>query len=443
MSRYSEGSIALLVNEASRRGLPVPDCLSPYLETATGTAAEILAASDAERYDWSVHARPSQLAPPGEWRHCLIMAGRGWGKSRAGAEWVRAKVEAGEARRVALAAPTAADAREVMVEGHSGLLSVSPPWFRPHYEPSRRRLTWPNGAIATTYSADEPDRLRGPNHDLAWCDEVATWRFPESFDQLLLGLRLGDDPRCLVTTTPKPVRLIRELIALSTTVVIRGTTYENRANLAPAFFEQIIRKYEGTRLGRQELNAELLEDNPFALWQRDRIEALRVAGAPPLSRIVVGVDPQAGEGEDAAETGIVVAGRAENGHGYVLDDRTISASPLVWANAAIAAYHTHRADRIIAEANQGGAMVESTLRTVERGAPVRLVHASRGKQVRAEPISALYEQGRVHHVGTFSELEDQLCEWVPGETSPDRLDALVWALTELFPERRLTGLPIE
>ena len=236
------------------------------------------------------------------------------------------------------------------------------------------------------------------------------------------------------------MKFIRELLSLSTTVVTRGTTYENRANLAPAFLDAIVRRYEGTRLGRQELNAELLEDNPAALWQRAKIEELRVTRHPALVRVVVGIDPQVGDGEDGAETGIVVAGLGTDGHGYVLDDRSLRASPLAWATAAVTAYHAHQADRIVAEANQGGAMVESTIRTAERSAPVKLVHASRGKQTRAEPISALYEQGRCHHVGTFPQLEDSMCEWVPGDASPDRMDALVWALTELIPQRRVMSV---
>ncbi len=341
--------------------------------------------------------------------------------------------------RVALVAPTAADARDVMVEGESGILACSPPSFRPNYEPSKRRLTWPNGAMATTYSADEPDRLRGPQHDLAWADELAAWKQPDTWDMLQFGLRLGKDPRCIVTTTPRPVRLVRELMQSATTAITRGTTYENRDNLAPAFFERIVAKYEGTRLGRQELNAELLEDNPFALWQRNQIDALRVATHPSLTRIVVGVDPQAGDGENAAETGIVVAGIGDDGHGYVLADRTVRASPDAWARAAVNAYQEWKADRIVAEVNQGGAMVEHTLRTVQRNIPYTGVRASRGKQVRAEPVAALYEQGRVHHVGAFPDLEDQLVNWVPGaEDSPDRLDALVWAITELG----LTRIPL-
>ena len=243
----------------------------------------------------------------------LLLAGRGFGKTRTGAELVRARVAARSARRIALVAPTAADARDVMVEGESGILAISPPWDRPRYEPSKRRLTWPNGAVATLYSADEPERLRGPQHDAAWCDELASWRYPEAWDMLMFGLRLGTDPRVVVTTTPRPTKLIRELLADPTVVVTRGTTYENRANLAPDFLEQIVRKYEGTRLGRQELEAEILDDVPGALWSRGVIEAARADSAPHFVRVVVAIDPAATSGEGADETGIIVAGKDEAG----------------------------------------------------------------------------------------------------------------------------------
>ncbi len=381
-----------------------------------------------------MQARPAQLPPPGDWRVWLVLAGRGWGKSRTGAEWVRAQVNNRICGRLAAVAPTAADARDVMTEGESGILAVcSHDQDRPHYEPSKRRITWPSGALVTLYSADEPDRLRGPQHDGAWCDELAVWRRPEAWDMLMLGLRLGRDPRCVVTTTPKPVKHIKELIKAPTTVITGGSTYENIDNLAPAFIEQIIKRYEGTTLGLQELYAKLLEDNPAALWRRaEMIEAHRVTSYPALVRVLVGVDPEATSGEDSSETGIVVAGRGSDGHAYVLDDRTVRASPQKWAEAAAAAYHIHKGDRIIAEVNNGGEMVSSTLRTVDKSLPIKTIHASRGKQTRAEPIAALYEQGRVHHVGTFAELESQMCQWVPGDPSPDRLDALVWALTELM-----------
>lgn len=384
------------------------------------------------RYDWRSQARAKQWPPDGSWHVWLVLAGRGFGKTRTGAEWVRMMVEQGQARRVALVGPTAADVRDVMVEGESGLLAVCPPWDRPVYEPSKRRLTWGNGAVATTFSADEPDRLRGPQHDLAWCDELASWRHPEAWDMLLFGLRLGRDPRVVVTTTPRPTKLIKQLVDDKGVVVVRGSTFENEANMAPTFFEQIRRRYEGTRLGLQELEAQILDDVPGALWTRTVLEETRVTTTPDLVRIVVGVDPAASDGEGAAETGIIVVGLGRDGHGYVLDDLSIRASPAGWAAQVIAGYHKFQADRIVAEVNQGGDMVEHTIRMVDAGAAVRQVRASRGKAVRAEPIAALYEQGRMHHLGVFADLEEQLCGWTPGEKSPDRCDALVWAATELM-----------
>src|SRR6516165_2657641 len=267
--------------------------------------------ANAFEYDWRYRARPEQLPPAGSWRVWLLVAGRGFGKTRCGAEWVRAEVKAGR-RRIALVGPTAADARNVMVEGSSGILAISPVPERPLYEPSKRRLTWPNGAIATTYSADEPERLRGPQHDAAWCDELGAWRYPEAWDMLMFGMRLGADPRTVVTTTPRPAKLIRDLVRDPICAVTRGSSHENRANLAPAFFDQIIRKYEGTRLGRQELQAELLEDTPGALWSHGLIEASRLRSAPEMTRVVVAIDPAVTSGEGADETGIVVAGKDQN-----------------------------------------------------------------------------------------------------------------------------------
>ncbi len=362
----------------------------------------------------------------------LLLAGRGFGKSRTGAEWVREQVESGRSRRIALVAPTAADVRDVMIEGESGLLAICPPWNMPVYESSKRRLTWPNGAIATTYSAEEPDRLRGPQHDAAWCDEVAAWRYPETWDMLMFGLRLGVDPRCVVTTTPKPIPIIRNLLKNPTTAITRGSTYENRANLAEAFFEQIVAQYEGTRLGRQELYAEVLDDVEGALWTRALIDQHRVKVAPELKRIVVAIDPAITASDDSDETGIVVAGLGVDNHGYALDDLSLRASPDGWARRAVEAYHARKADRIVAEVNQGGDMVEYTIRTVDPRASIKKVHAARGKQTRAEPIVALYEQGRIHHVGVLPQLEEQMCNWVPGMDSPDRMDAAVWAFTELM-----------
>jgi phage terminase large subunit-like protein len=381
-------------------------------------------------YDWPTIARPDQLAPPGDWRTWLVKAGRGWGKTRVGAEWVRGAKEL--VGRIALVAPTAADARDVMVEGESGILAISPASDRPVYEPSKRRLTWANGAIATTYSADEPDRLRGPQHDAAWADEVAAWRYPQTWDMLMFGLRLGSDPRVVATTTPKMVPLMRAIGGDPTTVVTRGRTYDNAANLAPAFLAAIVRKYEGTRLGRQELEGEDLDDNPGALWQRAVIDELRVSTHPDLARVVVAIDPAATSSEDSDETGMTVEGLGANGHGYLLEDISIKGSPAAWGKAAVEAYHRHGADLIVAEANNGGEMISHVIHTIDRNIKVRLVHASRGKATRAEPIAALYEQGRYHHVGSFPLLEDQMCQWQPGMPSPDRMDAHVWAGTELM-----------
>jgi len=391
-------------------------------------------------YLWPIWARPDQLTPSGDWRFWLLLAGRGFGKTRTGAEWVRDEVQSQGARRLALIGPTAADVRDVMIEGESGILATSPPWFRPLYEPSKRRLTWPNGAIATAFSADEPERFRGPQHDRAWGDELGAWRHDEAFDQLQLGLRLrdafGGPPRMLITTTPRPTRHIKTLLKDKSGRVhlTRGSTFANRANLAADYLAEVIRRYEGTRLGRQELYAELLDDAPGALWQRDQIDADRVVIAPELARIVVAIDPAVSAAEESDETGIIVAGLGEDGHGYVLSDLTMKDSPDAWARVAIKAYKATRADRVVAEVNNGGDLVEATLRTVDKNVSYQAVRASRGKRTRAEPVAALYEQHRVHHVGALPHLEDQLCTWEAGGKlrSPDRLDALVWALTELM-----------
>lgn len=404
-----------------------------------GASAQLALASLTDReaielaYHWPSQARPSQLAPGGDWRTWLVLAGRGFGKTRTGAEWIRDRIESGRCHRLAVVAPTAADARDVAVEGESGILAICHPDRRPVYEPSKRRLTWPTGAMATLYSADEPDRLRGPQHDGAWCDELAAWRYgQEAWDMLMMGLRLGADPRAVVTTTPRPTKQIKALLADPTTHVTRGSTYDNRANLPAAFLAQILSRYEGTRLGRQELHAEILEDVEGALWTHALIDSHRVSEAPELRRIVVAIDPAVTATEGSDETGIVVAGVGADGHGYVLADASGRYTPLMWARKALTLYELHRADRIVAETNNGGDLVEINLRTVQQQVPLKRVHASRGKVTRAEPIAALYEQGRVHHVGILGQLEDQLTSWVPGNGSPDRLDALVWALSDLM-----------
>lgn len=341
-----------------------------------------------------------------------------------------------------------------MVEGQSGILEICPPWNRPTYEPSKRRLTWPNGARAITYSADEPARLRGPQHDAAWCDELATWRYPEAWDQLQFGLRLPPDPRAIITTTPRPIPLIRELLSdTANTVTSRMTSYENRDNLAPAFFAAIVKKYEGTRLGRQELLGELLGDVPGALWTRDLVDRARIelGLVPTLTRVVVAIDPSVSNNQSSDECGLIVAGRDAVGQGYLLQDASGLLSPGQWAKRAVDLYHYWRADRVVAEVNNGGDLVENALRAVPGGSSIayRAVHASRGKETRAEPAAALYEQNRVFHVripdtvpipyrervgDDWDLLEDQMTQWVPGKgmKSPDRMDAAVWALTDLI-----------
>jgi phage terminase large subunit-like protein len=420
------------LNAASLASLP-ETARAAFLKSLTAKEAAFLAEH------WLFWARADQLPPDSDWTTWLVLGGRGAGKTRAGAEWVRAQVETKRAGRIALIGETYADAREVMVDGPSGLMAVSGATARPKYEASRKRLIWPNGAVAQLFSATEPESLRGPQFDAAWADELAKWRYAEAaWDMLQFGLRLGERPRQVVTTTPRPVPLVKRLLKDTTTAVTKASTYANRANLADAFFRSVIGRYEGTRLGRQELDAELIEDNPHALWNRALLEETRVAALPELARIVVAVDPPVTSGPGSDECGIVVAGCDARGHGIVLDDRSLpSVSPLAWANRTAKAYRDHGADRIVAEANQGGDLVSTVIRQVMPEAPVKLVRASRGKFTRAEPVAALYEQGRVHHVGHFAKLEDQMCDYVPGESrkSPDRMDALVWALTELM----LTG----
>lgn len=393
---------------------------------------------------WPVWARADQLPPRGPWRTWLILAGRGWGKSRTGAEFVRAEVKSGRAGRIALVARTAADVRDVIVEGESGILAISPKGERPTWEPSRRRLTWPNGAQATTYSAEEPDQLRGPQHDLAWTDELAAWRYPDAWDQLRFGLRLGDHPRVCVTTTPRPTKIIRDLMASPDTVVTRGRTRDNVANLAPGVVAELERRYAGSRLGRQELDGEVLDDSAGALFRWAWIDTARAAKAPDLRRVVVAVDPATTSHDESDETGIVVAGIGYDGRGYVLADESGRYRPEEWARRVASAYATHRADAVIAEGNQGGEMVASVLRSAGgAGMPVRIVHAKRGKATRAEPVAVLYEQGRVSHVGSLARLEDQLTTWDPATASgsPDRLDALVYAVTELMGAAPSTATP--
>jgi phage terminase large subunit-like protein len=398
--------------------------------------------------DFVALAHPHQLPPAAAatgapWTTWLVLGGRGAGKTRLGAEWVRAQVEATppyaahRCRRIALVGETAHDVREVMIEGPAGLLRTAPRAARPTWWPSRRLLEWPNGAVAEAYSAEDPDSLRGPQFDAAWCDELAKWRNAQAtFDMLQFGLRLGPWPRQLITTTPRPSALIKRLVADPRTAVTRAGTQANAAYLSPAFLAEVLARYAGTRLGRQEIDGEIIEDRPDALWTRAMIEAARVASAPPLWRVVVGIDPPASAREDAA-CGIVAAGASEDGTIYVLEDATVAgAQPAAWAARAIALYQRREADCLVAEVNQGGDMVKAVLRNIDEAVPVRTVHATRGKFTRAEPVAALYAQGRAKHVGApKAALEDELCDFgfdgLSGGRSPDRVDALVWAVTEL------------
>lgn len=395
-------------------------------------------------FDWEgTWARADQREPPGEWRTWLLRSGRGAGKTRTGAEWVRRKVETGRYGRLALVAATAADCRDVVVEGESGLLATAHPRFRPKYIGSKRKVEWPNGATAHLYSAEEPDRLRGPQHDAAWCDELAAWRHPEAWDMLQLGLRLGTDPRCVVTTTPRPTLLVRKIAGNPTTVSTVASTYANLAFLASQFIDEVVNIYAGTHLGRQEIFGEIIEDIIGALWTRALIEDGRVTHAPDLERIVVAIDPAVTSGEDSDETGIVVLGiDGQNPkEGYVLEDLSGRHTPQEWAALAVGAYHRFEADRIVAETNNGGDLVEAVIRTIDPTVSYMKVHASRGKWVRAEPVSALYEKGRMHHVGIFGPLEDQMCNFTADMDrasfgSPDRVDALVWAAHATLVGRR-------
>jgi phage terminase large subunit-like protein len=390
---------------------------------------------------WSFWARDEQLPPPDPWRIWLFLGGRGAGKTRAGAEWIAGGVCHGRMRRIGLVGATFADARSVMIEGESGLLGVSP---SAAFEPSNRRVLWPTGAVATVVSAEEPDGVRGHQFDAVWADEFCKWAEPQAaLDMVLMALRLGKDPRMAITTTPRNIKALRDLMNAPDVALTRSTTRANTANLAPTFLAGLELRFGGTRLGRQELEAELIEDNDAALWRRDWIERTRVREAPQLTRVVVAVDPPASIAGD--ECGIVVAGLGEDGAAgaasaaYVLADCSVGGvSPAAWASRVADAYEHHKADAIVAEANQGGDMVKQVLLDALPNAAVKLVHATRDKRTRAAPAAALYEQGRVSHVGAFPELEDQMCSYDGEGRSPDRMDALVWALADLFPRRRAT-----
>ncbi len=395
--------------------------------------------------DWKFRARPSQLAPAGDWSVWLILAGRGFGKTRTGAEWVNAQALAHPGCRMSLIGATMADALGVMVEGESGIMGSALAGFRPVYRAARRQLVWPNGSKATLFSAVEADRLRGPQFHFAWCDEIAAWARPQLvWDNLRLGLRLGDRPQVVVTTTPRPTAFVRMLMNADGTHLTRGSTFDNRINLPPPFVREMAATYGGTSLGRQELDGEFLEAIEGALWSRDGLDRCRRPLGGELRRIVVGVDPPAGSGT----CGIVVAGQDHEGEAWVLADASVAdTGPDRWAAAVRSAVDRSSADLVIVETNNGGTMVEQVLRAGGQHLPLKSVKASVGKVARAEPVAALYARGLVHHVAPFRELEDQMCGFIQGGgyvgpgASPDRADALVWALTELMlrPETQRPG----
>jgi predicted phage terminase large subunit-like protein len=394
-------------------------------------------------YRWESWRRPQQAPPTGDWTGWLIDAGRGWGKTRTGAETVRHWVEKEGVKRIGIVSETAADNRDIVVEGESGLMNICPPWSMPTYEPSKRRLTWPNGAIATFYDATEPKQLRGPQHEKIWFDELAKYRYAEQvFDMAMFGLRLGAKPQWIATTTPLPTPFFKALLKRPDVVITKGKTIENLANLSPTFRKTVVERYKGTRLGRQELDAELIDDVIGALWSRRTIEDCRVSVIPTLKRVVVGVDPATTSRKTSNEHGIITVGIGTDNHGYVLDDVSDIMTPDQMARRAVGCYTRHKADAIVVETNNGGDFIPSLIKTINPNANVIDVRAARGKVVRAEPISALYDQGRVHHVGTFPALEDQMTQFTrevaasrdAETTSPDRVDALVWALTDLFPD---------
>lgn len=382
--------------------------------------------------DWGLLARDEQLAPSGDWGVWYINAGRGWGKTRTGAEetWNQSQTAA----RIAIVAQSLGEARDTCIEGETGLKTLHPDlqWNR-----SWGEMTFPSGARGKIFSAEDPESLRGPNNYFAWCDEIAKWRYlKQTWDQLMFTMRKGDS-RVVITTTPRPLPLLKEIKARPSTHVTSGTTYDNLRNLSQRFIENIIKPYEGTELGRQELEAVDLEDVAGALWQRATIEAKRETKAPDLERIVTAIDPSATAGGD--EAGVLTGGIGwctckgyPEKHGFVLSDDSVQASPREWAKAGVTAYHKYRADCLVAEDNNGGEMVEVTIGTVSHAPPVKRIHASRGKQTRAQPVAMLYEQGKVHHIGAFPKLEDEMCTWLPDMASPNRMDALVWMLTELF-----------
>lgn len=424
-----------------------PDKRRVFLESLSEDEANMLTllAMQGDKPDWATIARAEQLPPDGEWLTWMFLAGRGAGKTRAAAEWIIERAKTPNLR-LALVGRTPADVRDVMVEGESGIM-VCGRGMNIQYEPSKRKLTFPNGTIAMTYSAEVASQLRGPQHHYAWADEASSWTdapkgdsLDTAWNNLMLGLRLGTAPQVMVTTTPKPNRLTKDILGRKSTTITRGSTYDNLDNLATSFRQQVLDSYEGTRLGRQELLGELLEDVEGALWTNQMLESALVEEVPTMQRIVVAVDPSGGDGEGNDEQGIVVAGKGIDGFYYVLADRSCKLTPQGWASRAVGAYNEFSADKLVAEKNFGGDMVKAVIAQIDKNISFKMVTASRGKVQRAEPIAALYEQGKVRHVYGLQDLEAQMTGWTPEDgTSPDRMDALVWAMTELASGRAPIG----
>ena len=388
------------------------------------------------RMKWEkLQARPNQIPPNNnDWSTFLALAGRGFGKTKLAAEWMAWKAISMPGSRGAIVAPTFSDARDTCAEGPSGIVNILKEFnVLDTYNRSMGEIVLTNKSRIKLFSGEEPDRLRGPNFHYGWFDELAAFTQTDAWDQYKFALRLGTHPQTVVTTTPRPTKIIKEMTKRDDTIVVRGSTFENAANLAPAALAELRLRYEGTRLGRQELYGEIIDDNPGALWQRTNLDEHRVETHPPLMRIVVAIDPAVTSGEDSDSTGIVVSGVTSSGEYYVLEDLTIKASPDGWARTAVNAYHNHKADRIVAETNNGGDMIEHLIRQVDPTVSFRKVTATRGKILRAEPVAALSEQGRLHLVGKYPELEDQLCNFThESKDSPDRLDAMVWGITDLM-----------
>ncbi len=419
--------------------------LTLYARLKEALLIELQRRKDEEaRYDWLSNARPEQVLPAGgDWQTWLILAGRGFGKTRTGAETIRHLIETNQARHIGLIGQSLVEAASVMVHGESGLLAVFPPHERPIFKPSQQKIYFKNGAVATLFGGNTPERLRGPQFDLVWIDEFAKFKNPDDlYDQVMMGLRLGDQPRCIITTTPRPVPLIEKLMKDPKTYLTRGSTFDNAANLAPSYLAQMKATYAATRLGAQELYAEVLTEREGALWNRSLIR-YQTPVDENWRRIVIAIDPATTHHDQSDETGIMVVGLHDDGFVYVLEDLSGRLPPTEWGTRVTEAYWRYKADRVVAEVNKGGDLVERIVKSIDPHVSYKAVRATRGKVVRAEPVASLYEQGKVFHSRPLTLLEQQICDYIPNRTSksPDRMDALVWAITDLMLAREASAEP--